>query len=54
MMEMSMGVISEYFQRWRFRCPYCGSVSISKRVKTSDYRCSRCGQIFTEPVDASR
>jgi len=41
----------EVFRGWRYGCPYCGSVSIRKRVKTQDYRCTKCGEVFEKPLD---
>lgn len=36
---------------WRFRCPWCMSVVICRRIRTRDYRCKRCGKIFGKPMD---
>ena len=40
--------------RWRWRCPDCGSVSLKFRVRRGGYRCANCGTIAdsSEIIDA--
>jgi transcription elongation factor Elf1 len=37
---------------WRFRCPFCGSVQISKYTRRKrGYCCDKCGAEFLQPID---
>lgn len=34
-------------QPWRYECPYCGTVMISRRTRLDGYRCKN-GHVFSE------